>query len=345
MPLDKNLTGEQIQHVLDLFLYKALEPIVLYSDAFDAQVSYVLYLVSSNRKRKPSSIPRESLISLLCSFMAENDRRRKFEILREAKLERSFLHIFAKRYLERFNPVRKEYAKFVKAKPKNRLLHKNNLDSEAVRAECYSREDLFCIINISNDYLAKFYEYRSLVLDHYIKLASRHAHQYIKSNGSNFEVNEVKQIILRSILLAIDKYDSNKGAFTSYINWWILNAQTSGISEHEYGIAYTIPQSHRKRLAEKTSQYKNYSISLDDAGTEEDPKSLHNVIPNSQNLEDELESEETEKIVQQIVKSVDTRGCARLILDIGEHFTKEELDIMRQQTLEEVGNIDSVNNE
>lgn len=336
MPLDKNLTGEQIQQVLDLFLYKTLEPIILNSDIFDAQVSYILALVSANRKRKPSSLDRERIIELLCSYLVSDDRAEKFRLLREARLERSFLHVYARRFLDRFGEYMKTYHDMMVAPDKSRILLKGRLDYAAHEAGCSHRQGLFRILSISPAYLQRFYECRSLVLDHYLKMSSRQAKTYIRNNGSNFDFHDVRQSILKSVLLAIDKYDSNKGALTSYINWWVLNAQTCGTSEHEYGIAYTIPQTHRKKIAEKQSGFINYSVSIDDVLSDEsDGRTLHSVLGDDSNVADDFEQVEESKLVMYLAKFADVRGCARLVLDIGEYFTDSEKEIMEQHTLEE----------
>lgn len=336
MPLDKNLTGEQIQQVLDLFLYKALEPIILNTDVFDAQVSYILALVSANRKRKPSSLHRDRIIELLCRFLVSTDRAEKFKLLREARLERSFLHVFAYRFLSRYEGYSDKYTRMMLASPSERLLIKGELDTDAARAGCVDRQGLYRILTIGSSYLKRFYECRALVLDHYLKLSSSQAKMYIQANGTNFDFYDVRQSILKSVLVAIDKYDSNKGALTSYINWWILNAQTCGTSEHEYGVAYTIPQSQRKRIAEKNSSFMNYSVSLDDVLSGEDNnRTLHSVLGGDRDVLEDYEQEEADVLVMYLSKFADVRGCARLVLDIGEYFTREELSIMSDHTKEE----------
>lgn len=333
--LAKNLTGEQIQQVLDLFLYKALEPIILNSDVFDVQVSYILNLVSANRKRKPSSLPRDRTVEVLCQYLVEESKVKKFELLREARIERSFLHVFVGRVLRKYPDYLRDYDKMVvTGRRKERLLLKEKLDRQAAELGC-SRLGLYRIQSISQSYLTKFYECRSRVLDHYLKMSSQQAKLHIDANGKNFDFHDVRQSILKSILLAIDKYDSNKGALTSYLNWWILNALTCNTLEHEYGIAYVIPQSHRRKIAEKNTGFMNHSVSLDELAGEEDNKSLHNVIGDGSNVFDDFEKSESDSLVMYLAKYADIRGCARLVLDIGEHFTESELDIMRSHMVEE----------
>lgn len=334
---DKNLTGEQIQQVLDLFLYKALEPIILYTDVFDQQIAYILSVVSSNRKRKPSSLERDRIVELLCQYLFTQDRAKKFSILREARLERSFLHVFANRFLNRVTNYLSRYDRYMMTDNENdALLLKMELDSDSLINGCENRQAMYAIANVSGSYLKIFYMYRTQVIDKYIKHASSEAKAYITSNGPNFDFNDVRQTILKSIMLAIDKYDSKRGALTTYINWWVLNAKTCNTSEHEYGIAYTVPQSQRKKIAEHATGYLNHSISLDEITDDSgQTKSLHSVLGDDYSNDEMLERSETDLLVRKIAKLADVRGCARLVLEIGEIFSPEERAKMREHTEKE----------
>lgn len=329
MPLDKNLTGEQIQQMLDLFLYKAIEPVILNSDIFDYQVSYILGLISTNRKRKPSSLPRDKIIALLCFYLASDSREEKFAILKTAHIERCFLHVF-------LSKLTKEYADYVPLY-KSMLMADNPteirraLDDRAARIGC-NRQEVYRIMNVSLPYLNAFYRCRTSVLDHYLKLASRQAKARINSGKGNFDFFDVRQSILKSILMALDKYDSSKGALTSYINWWVFNAQTCNVSDHEYGVAYTIPQTYRRKIARKDSDTVNYAISMDDSSSDDSKKSLHSILGNKQDLVRDLEHKEEIDMVCYLAKCVDTRGIARLTLDIGEVFSDRERYTMSEQT-------------
>jgi hypothetical protein len=339
-----NLTGEQIQIILDLFLYKALEPVVLHSTVFDTQVSYLLNLTTGNRKRKISSIERETVIELLASYLVVADRREKFEIVRSARIERSFIHTFLSRFQLHNSTFLERYkAYMVMTGTKEREIERECLDAMARQAGCAKREDLYRIMTLVDGYLRNFYSYRTVVVDHYIKKASKQAAQYIESNSSmHYDFKDVRQNILKSILIAIDKYDSDRGALTTYINWWSLNALTCGTDEHEYGIAYTIPQTQRKKLATGTSSEVNFSISLDSMANDDDEngeRNLHNTVSTDEKIDHDIERSETDDVIRYLVKSVDHRGTARLILDIGEYFTADEIEKMDQQMRREFGHL------
>jgi hypothetical protein len=334
---EKNLTGEQIQQVLDVFLYKALEPIVLYSNVFDHQVSYILSIVSSNRKRKVSSLDREVIIDLLCSYLFERDGVEKFELLRKARIQRSFIHMFISRFIQKFSDYMETYSEFLLAKGQRRKDLRESLNGIAQLAGCANRQELYVILTLSTAYIRQFYAYRSSVCEKYLKQSSIDAKDYISTNGVTSDFHDVRQTILKAILVAIDKYDSDRGAFTSYLKCWIRNALTSKTVEHEYGIAYTVPQAQRQKIAQHATGYLNYSVSLDELSDDsETTKSLHSVIGDETDHSDDISRVQETMLIRRIAKLADIRGCARLHLDIGEVFSESELNKMREQTKREI---------
>lgn len=331
---DKNLTGEQIQKIMDMFLYKALEPIMLGSDIFDNQISVILTVVSTNRKRKLSALSRESLIENLCACLASTDRAAKFERFKSCRVERSFVHGFIRNFLHDNRAYKEMYSEYLCGD----LHSKVNLENIAyVNAET-TRTSMWQIMQQSSAYLEQFYAFRTQILDNYMKHSSVQAKSYISASSSNqLDFMDLRQSILKATIIALDKYDSSKGALTTYINWWVLNAQTCS-TEHEYGVAYTVPQSQKRKLAERSSSEVNFSVSFDTMlknGDDEDIRNLHGSLSDGYTMDDELELNEELKIIQHLVKEVDNSGIARLVLDIGEVFNPKELQIMRDHMRED----------
>lgn len=335
MSMDKNLTGEQIQKVMDMLLYKALEPLMLYSSVFDSQVSHVLTIVATNRKRKLSSVPREELVENLCAVLTHTDGAFKFRTFRDCRIERSFIHCFIKRFLDDNQGFLQAYQRFM-VDPS----HENKLavdDMAYVGAGITRRADMYRIITQASAYLEKFYAFRSATLDNYLRHSSTQAKSHMTSNqGQQLDFHDLKQSILKAMVVALDKYDSSKGALTTYINWWVLNAQTCS-ADHEYGVAYTVPQSQKRKLAVGESSEVNFSVSLDALKKpgEDDERTLYSTLSDGHVMDEDFERLESQQLVQLLAKEVDREGVARLTLDIGEFFTPDELALMRQHTLEE----------
>lgn len=336
MNMDKNLTGEQIQKVMDMLLYKALEPVMLYSSVFDSQVSHVLTVVATNRKRKLSSIPREELIENLCAVLTHSDNAYKFKMFRSCRIERSFIHCFLKRFLDDNQDFLKAYHAFLLSPTAE---NKAVVDNMAyIGAGVEKRADMYRIVTHAASYLNKFYAFRSATLDNYLRHSSAQAKSHMTSNqGVQLDFHDLKQSILKAMVVALDKYDSSMGALTSYINWWVLNAKTCSRADHEYGVAYTVPQSQKRKLAEGKSNEVNFSVSLDALKKpgEDDDRTLHSMLPDGHIMDEEFERLEAQELVQRLAKEVDREGVARLTLDIGEFFTPEERSLMRKHSLEE----------
>lgn len=333
MSSDKNLTGEQIQQIMDMFLYKALEPIIINTSAFDAQAEYLLMLIAANGKRKLSSLDREVVVELLAAYVAQTDRRKKYELIREARIERYFIHGFVKKFVTDNLEFVKSYNAYIEAPTASVRNYLNNRAN--IIGNC-GRADFFNAVRVSNAYIKSFYDYRETIIGHYLKHSSKQAKAYVSQSHGNTDFRDLRQSILKAVITALDKYDSRKGALTSYINFWIFNAAT-GSTEHEYGIAYTIPQTQKKKLFEKQSNEVNFSVSLDALTKNEDDENnlaLHSTLGDNQ-LDEDIENMETSRIVQALAKCVDRRGVARLCLDIGEYFSPGEMRKMRDQMLSE----------
>lgn len=321
----KNMTGEQIQKVLDFFLYQALEALMLRSDIFDEQIAYILSLTVTNRKRKVSAKPKDELIGMLGACLATADRRVKFDLFRECRVERSFVHGFMYKVLQ--EPTNATFLKLYRDFIRGNSDAKTQLDNIAyINFQC-SRAEAWTIMQHLTAFMGKFFEFRTTILGNYMKMSSVQAKSFISgSPNGQYDFGDLRQSILKATLTALDKYDSSKGALTTYINWWVLNAQTSS-SEHEYGVAYTIPQAHKRKIALEGSADVNFSVSLD-ALVGEGETTLHESVASGIEVAGEYERHSTNMRMRKLIKAVDTNGVARLYLDIGEVFTKRELRTM-----------------
>lgn len=331
MAADKNLTGEQIQQIMDMLLYKALEPIILYTDEFDAQVEYLLYLITTNRKRKLTSIDRDVVLCSLASYLTEKDKAVRLSIIKSARIERFFIHAFISKFCANAQPFIAGYHEFLLNPTPDK---KDKLNALAKSLANTSRHRLYKAYNIASVYITRFYDYRATVIGHYVKNVSKLAKAHTNMSTSNTSFHDLRQSIFRNTLTALDKYDSRKGALTSYINTWAKNATTTA-KEHEYNIAYTIPQSQRKKLVDGTATDRNFSVSLDSLYSDNDEESLalYGILAES-SMEEDIERADTVNMVQRVAKSVDPLGIARLTLDIGEYFSDAELRLMQAHTVE-----------
>jgi len=336
--LTHNLTGGQIQDILDNVIYESLTPLVRTSDIFDIQVVYLLGLTAKNKKRKLSALPRTEFINNMCKCLMTENRERKIEILKQSKIERGFVYNFVVKFLKATEDYVPLYQKYLFAKGLDKLTL--DLKLSAIESNVGSdRDKLFSAINVATDYLELTSEFKNSVVSNYIKLAYKQARAFCSMKGPNFHFEDVYQNFLTAITKAVDKYDCSKGALTSYINWWVLNAQNGSNTDHghEYGIAYSIPPLQRKQMAQGNRADVNFSVSLNQivSSNGEDVTELKDYLVGDSGVDIEIEQRQEMDVVRYLAKCADIRGLARLYLDLDEVFSPKELrtmkEIMRKQ--------------
>lgn len=333
-----NLTGGQIQDILDYLLYEALAAVIRCSKIFDVQVMYLLSLTTCNKKRRVSALEREDFIDNLCSYLVTTDIEKRIEILRNSKIERGFIYGFLQKFLQETCDYITLYEQYLRSNKREKKI--NKLKLKAIERRVYANKQLISAIQTSSDYLTLAYEFRNATVHNYIRLAYKHAKAYCSNKTTNFDFQDVHQNFLAIITKAIDKYDSSKGALTSYINWWILNAQTNVRKDygHEYGIAYTIPQIQKKHITNGGTNDVNFSVSLSSIIKNDSSESeLKDFIEGDGPIDDKLIQDEEVSIVQYLAKKADRKGLARLYLDISETFSDKELRKMKQSMRKQLG--------
>lgn len=327
--MSENLTGGQIQEVMDNLLYAALEPIIKNTRIFDTQLIYLLSVVVRNKKRKISAISRERLIDMLTKAILEENPEHKLVLIRKLHLERSFISVFITRFIEKYRaPFFSLYVDYMNDSA-NRASYKQKMQPYVQACGCLNQSDLFLAITKSSYALEKYKNYFSKIVSQFYKLCYIMAKNLLDSNPNNYDLHDVIQNLNRKVVIALNKYDSNNGALTSYIKWWLYNSVTCGSSEHEYGIAYTIPQGH------KTKNVVNFSISLDAklSNSDDDDLELSDIVASSTTeISEDVASSDILTRIGLVAKSADPFGIARLTLDIPEVFTEAELRQMQSVT-------------
>ena len=97
-----NLTGGQIESVMDTMLHDCLREIVENTDVFDVQLTYLLNMITSNKKRKPyNAETRDRAISLLIKALSV-PRDQTMIYIQELKMERNFIYVFLENVIKRY---------------------------------------------------------------------------------------------------------------------------------------------------------------------------------------------------------------------------------------------------
>lgn len=322
-----NLTGGQIQEVMDGLLYSALEPIVQHTDAFNLQLAYMVHLVISNKKRRPYSCQKQDALSNLVWALHAQNRETKFACIKALKLERNFVYMFVQKFQKAFYVP---YMQHYKAMFEGDKLAKVKLTNMSTSLGASSRSDLYQAVTISRRYLPEFMSYFDSVVQDFLRYCTQQAKISLNSsNGRNYDFKDLKQNFLRNVIIAVNKYDCSRGALATYVQWWIMNARTSGASEHEYSIAYIVPQTKRRDIADGHSAEVNFSISLDRQSNEDDEENLHDKLGLTEELDREVDNSRQAQRISLLAKSVDPYGLARLVMDLPEVFSGNEIRQMK----------------
>jgi DNA-directed RNA polymerase sigma subunit (sigma70/sigma32) len=321
-----NLTGGQIQEVLDFLIYQGLEPIIRHSTVFDIQLIHLLSVASTNKKRKISALERGVFLNHICTALTTSDLELKLESVKSAKIERGFLYNFLINFIEMADGYQTLYAEFLTCAQHTK---KKALDKRLAAIErtlCFHRADLFQVLARCRKYVDLAYEFRNSIVEQYIKHAYKQAHAFCKQKGKNFDFNEVYQSLMAAITKAIDKYDSSKGALTSYVNYWILNSLSYAGSDygHEYGIAYVIPKMQKNLIQGTKAAQVNFSVSLNAMLSSDPETAFGDLLVGSESVESEVLDRRDSDDQAYLIKCADKLGLARLYLDLTEYISHKE---------------------
>jgi hypothetical protein len=342
-PIDtSNLTGGQIQEALDFLIYKGLEPIIRHSQVFDIQVAHLLGVAATNKKRKISALEREVFIVCLCNVLTTTDLDRKIDLLSKAKIERSFVYSFLVNFLSETEDYTDLYTKYLTC---SKHMERTTLDLKLQAIERtvgFTRDHLFSTLNICRHYVELAYTFRNNIVEQYLKHGYKQAHAFCKQKTGNFDFKDVYQSLMAAITKAIDKYDSSKGALTSYINYWILNAQTYSNANygHEYGIAYTMPQLQKRNVQGTKASQVNFSVSLDSVMSDNEDEGaidLKHFLVGCQGVDRQIEDDQESATLLYLIKSADNLGIARLYLDLDEYISRKEKIRMLRSMKKQLG--------
>lgn len=350
-----NLTGGQIQSILDHLLFETVELHLGSSNYFDKTLSEILSGIILDRRRKISSMEHDDAISHLAEVLLLPQKGEDYiQQVRDLHFERNIWISRADKFVKAVKES--DYVDLynewivVSLNPKlpkrKKSLHRQLLVIE--KKIGLSREQLLPFYWHTKDQLELFLKFKEQVLSQYVNLAKQYANYQQQNSQKSINYDDLFQNIIAAISKALDKYDSAKGALTSYVKYWITNAQNQDNS-HVTNLAYEIPLTQRRKIAMGQEGDANFGISIDQ--TDDDQQSLADKIgDDSDNPEKVIEKRDTVRRVSQLVKVADINGIFRLVHRIDEHFSPQELRKMqritqkhRQQLIENSTQVFAVN--
>ena len=307
----ENLTGGQIQQIMDKLLYDSVYLLTPHG-VFDDILITILSSLVLDRRRKISSTEYDSGIKILCNLTMRSSEQ-GFEDLRQLKLERTV-------YLKILNNIvevveSKKYPYYYEKWLDDRTNTVYNRKLLKVERELgIERPYLYYIFQNVKANLEEFLNFKSSILQQYINLTHKYAISHIKHKNKNLNYDDLFQNIVTAVSKALDKYDSSKGALTSYVKYWIINALNQDNS-HGEGLAYEVSQTQRQKMAKGESNNINFSTSLSVKENQIADDSTPETIAEQRSCNDRL---------LRLIKAADVDGIFRLVNNIDEQLSKKE---------------------
>ena len=319
--LDVNLSSRTIEHVLDYFLYSSVKPVFLETDLMDGILSSILVQQTYDGRRKISSLNKQHIFDLILKSINTDNKVDKWKYFKSIKIERTLLVNSVEYFLNNTKNYLQLEEKLIKTKDTDRIVL---LSGDMYRIEQFvggSRNNLSTVIKDAKFNLDMYFNFKNMVLEKYIRYLWTEAKNSKNSTNLNVNENELFNNFVINADKAIDKFDSDRGTLTSYINNWLKDAKTNPKFGHEYGNSFSVSSTGRRSIMNNKEQgnyfNSNISTSIDE---------WVNFIPDEKDIEDEIgERQEREKNIS-IIQKISKSRIPMIVLDIPFKFSKSEIE-------------------
>ena len=257
-------------------MYNSLQNILFNGTWLDDRLSRILNWYSEKALKKISGCDRSKFKIYILKFLLSIDKKRKLETLIKLKIDRNILLGLIDFYLKEIDYIF--------------TLHVNSLNDEAIDLYLIDNtnytKDLYLIARDIRNYRDDYLKFKDLIIEKYTRLALIHAQKTYATVNYRVDLDDIVQIYLMHVNKAIDKYDSDKGSLTSYVQKWFMNA-------HSYILHHSRSNSNMDEFTEDT--FNNYEAE-----------------------ELKLNNEDENYFIRKLAKLVDPKGYGRLALGIEE---------------------------
>jgi len=328
--LQENLSSEQIADTLDTLLFRALRPIVLHTDYLEQTLAELLPFIASNARRKFSNKSQPELIDTLFSVIVGTNKKAKLKKLRELRLERTvYFHCFntLEHILDEYNSVVIEYVNTpISADSKAlRYKHQQKLASIERNLGLHEGKSLHAVLSKALFWRGVTLDFKGMVMEKFVRLAHVNSAKAAAQTSLDIDKQDLFKDFILSISKAIDKYNPEKGALTSYIMWWFMDAKTPSNphNTHEYGVSFHIPSAQRKKaLADGTLTVSNLSSSIDSV-------TVGDVRDTNRDLLTKLIEDEDSTRSSNLAAKADVHKLAVLVHEIAYKLSPAEIAALR----------------
>ena len=272
------LTGGKIQNILDSTLQKCYKPL-FHMNWFKRKLYLIFEDFELNAKAKLSKKPRSEFIQDLYNLFVTEDEETFLFKIEEMGMNRNYLQEIVDNFLKETNDLDETECQLFESFRDSKL----DVDCNSKLLNLEEHFDGIPYQTISKirktvKYWFDIYlQFKSMIAAKYYRLAYKFAKQEAALR-SGLELDSLFKSLLIALNLAIDRYNSEKGALASYIQTWlkayILN-ESCGL---ELGQAFKLNSWNMATL--KKSNINSYAISTDseeyrEAKSKEEENSLN----------------------------------------------------------------------
>jgi hypothetical protein len=170
---------------------------------------------------------------------------------------------------------------------------------------------------------------------HALNKADSYYRTVYKGMADRVDLSDLVQNFILGVNKALSKFDSRKGALTSYINNWLRDAQTSSGFEHEFGVAYQFPSTMRRFYQKPIHVYTSIDLHKDEADDQQDEQAytINKVLVDADTPHTVNEEQDMLHSIRRLCRHADPSGLARLTLGIEEELNKEELQELQRHVV------------
>jgi len=319
--LSENLSSAQLADTLDDLIFAALKPIMLATDHIEQTLAEMLPFVASNGRRKFAVMAQADLVNALFSVINGTDKKEKLKLLRSVRLERT-IHFSCLKSFEllagRHTKAEIELIHTPHSDTTKRYKLREEMKAIERRLNLRQGKNLFSVQAKAHYWHNQALEFKGMIIEKYVRLAYTDSMKAQADTELQIDLDDLFKNYVLAIPKAIDKFDPQKGALTSYIRWWFMDASTPFKSNsHEYGVNYHVPTAQRKKLlANGTSGFSNFSVALDD-NTQSSNEDENGVL-------DRMIHDEDTKQLHNLAVRADQHRMAVLTMEIPYHLSADE---------------------
>lgn len=298
--ISDNYTSLQYLQTLDLFLWRALEPIYQECPVFFE--NYLAKIVANQALKastKVTSGDRSRLPIHLFNFITEPNPEKAFEHAKSLSINRGILFGLIAIFLRLLKHYEQLNSPFYDIPDVIRRSRMHNIEQQIGARKGGS---LYGAIHQVKYWEAKARDWRSRIIEKYTRMTIMQAKVTYQDYNHYVDLDDVVQVYMSVMTRAIDRCDARQGVLTTFIQNWLKSAR-SEVGELAKG---------------QTDQ--SYESLLDDHGDAITDILGTTRADNSLELYEEL---------ARVAKEVDPAGIVRSQLHIPDLLSREQLSLLR----------------